>query len=831
MNTSCRPLRFSRALFALPMLALIGAHSAHAVCVSTTAQLYAKLAESEQQPDNVPYTIKLVQGFYGFGGYRDNPTSQFTLAGGYTDSSCTTRVINPDNTVIDFNGDGFLSIYQSTASPIGSVTIEGITFRNGEGVAFDSGKYNHVGADDPGNVVLRNVRFTNLTSNANGQNSVEYMPVELGSRKGSVSVINTVFDHLHQSLASTTCQAQISLDDAASVLMMFDSIETSGGQSFCINPDADGDTNIVQLFNSIIWSSDGLYGQYQPLHLGDGPDSAPLDVSLYSNTISGYDGPSTVQDFFTRSANPQDRPQWINPVAGAGGNYGLLPTSTAINSGFPVAIVGYPAIDIASNPRLVGATVDRGAVESPYVDTPSTVVTNTNDSGAGSLRAAMITANQFDNPDTITFSLPGCPSIIQLNSPLPIIHAPLTIDGYAGNPLAIPNGAANAFNASLCVVIEEANPGTILNGLAVDTTNGGLTLRGLAFGGFYNQVSIGGGSDHYISGNQFGGSVGGVNLAGANYNAVLVHGVQTGTVTIGGPTPGERNDIVQASKNGVMMDDTVTTGNCHIDNNLIGLMPDGVGERGNEYGIQLQNNHCSITRNRIAANLIDGIWINGGRFNTVQNNVFGLNGQGNSTLSYGWAVLIDGSNNNIGASQTVGYQPGLGNAISFMGDGGVHVNGVNNSVRANLIGFNGYAHDGSSPDIQLAAGANFGQPFAVVDSLNPPSPPLGTPQPATVKGHLDSGANSNYKIDVYYSETCAPNGRGHAEYYLGAAQVTTNANGHATFSVRVTLPVSAATSVLSLAATDDYANSSEIGTCFPVNANASDTIFANGFNP
>lgn len=833
MNIRRRPSRFARVLLALPLLALFAASAARAtsVCVSSSAQLQAKLAESALQAENAPYTIKLVQGTYNFGWGRVAPTSQFTLAGGYG-ANCSNRNIDPDNTVIDFGGNGFLEIFQATASPIASVTVEGITFRNGEGVSLEAGKYNHI-SDDAGNVSVRNSRFTALTSNPAGQYPPELIPVYLESRKGNVSIVNTVFDHLHQAVNGYACEATLELLDDASATLMFDSVDTSLGQSFCIYPDFDGGSNVVQVFNSIFWPSDGVYGEYQPLHFGDsGSDETPPDVSLYYNTIRGYDGGATVQDFFTRSANPQDNPQWISPIAGAGANYGLLPTSTSINSGFPSGIIPYPTIDIASNPRVVGGVADRGAVESPYVDTPSTIVTNTNDSGPGSLRAALATAGQFDNPDTITFSLPSCPAIIKLNSALPIIHAPLTIDGYANNPLAVPNSDPNAFNASLCVAIVETVPGSIISGLTVDTYSGGLTLRGIAFGGFFQQVSVLGGSDHYLSGNQFGGNIAGIPLAGANNNAIFVHGVESGTVTIGGPTPGDRNDIVNATRDGIFMDGTVTTSNCHINNNLIGLMPNGIGENGNEYGIELQNNHCEVSKNKIAANLIDGIWINGGRFNLIQGNVFGLNADGNATQSYGWAVRVDGSNNVIGAPQTVGYLPALGNAISFMGLGGILVNGINDSVRANLSSFNGNAHDGSAPDIKLAVGGNFQQPAAVIDSLAlPDGMPAGADKQAAVVGHLDSGANGTYRVDAYYSATCAPGGHGHAEYYLATQMVTTNAGGHATFSIPLTLPASPATSVLSLAATDNYANSSEMGACFAVGNGTDDTLFKNGFNP
>jgi hypothetical protein len=69
------------------------------------------------------------------------------------------------------------------------------------------------------------------------------------------------------------------------------------------------------------------------------------------------------------------------------------------------------------------------------------VVTNTANSGPGSLRQAIIDANTLAGADTITFAIPGAGTrIINLLSPLPDITGPLTIDGttqpgFAGSPL------------------------------------------------------------------------------------------------------------------------------------------------------------------------------------------------------------------------------------------------------------------------------------------------------------------------------------------------------------------------------------------------------------
>src|SRR5262245_36552765 len=62
-------------------------------------------------------------------------------------------------------------------------------------------------------------------------------------------------------------------------------------------------------------------------------------------------------------------------------------------------------------------------------------VDTTNDSGAGSLRQAILDANANPGPDTIAFNIPGGTAgetpvqTISLLSPLPTITSPVIIDG------------------------------------------------------------------------------------------------------------------------------------------------------------------------------------------------------------------------------------------------------------------------------------------------------------------------------------------------------------------------------------------------------------------
>jgi len=87
------------------------------------------------------------------------------------------------------------------------------------------------------------------------------------------------------------------------------------------------------------------------------------------------------------------------------------------------------------------------------------VVTNTNDSGAGSLRQAILDANGSAGADAITFNLSGCPCSIPLASRLDVNEA-LTINGPGAGQLALDGGGA-------VQVFQTANVPVTISGLTI----------------------------------------------------------------------------------------------------------------------------------------------------------------------------------------------------------------------------------------------------------------------------------------------------------------------------------------------------------------------------
>src|SRR5688572_22324033 len=110
----------------------------------------------------------------------------------------------------------------------------------------------------------------------------------------------------------------------------------------------------------------------------------------------------------------------------------------------------------------------------------TTVVTNTNNQGAGSLRDAILTANATSGLDTIVFNIQG-PGVKVINplTALPEITDPVVIDGttqpgYAGSPVVVLDGIGLSDAAGLLI----SASGSTVRGLAIGRfVNAGIILR------------------------------------------------------------------------------------------------------------------------------------------------------------------------------------------------------------------------------------------------------------------------------------------------------------------------------------------------------------------
>jgi hypothetical protein len=311
------------------------------------------------------------------------------------------------------------------------------------------------------------------------------------------------------------------------------------------------------------------------------------------------------------------------------------------------------------------------------------VVSTANDSGAGSLRQAILDANANPGADTISFNLSGTlPITIDLASALPAVTEPVVVDGtsqpgYSDRPVIELNGTAAGDGA---------------NGLVLQA--GSSVIRSLCV----NRFSGDGIRIESLGGNLIEG-----NFVGTDPTGTLSRGNGVGGVTIsdsalnrvGGTTAAARNLISGRNLAGVYITGRSATGNL-VQGNWIGTDVSGSAPLGNtNNGVlivgapdNLVGGQTPEARNVISGNGQSGVYLMGSAAtgNWVQGNFIGTDRTGTKALSN----KVDGVTIYRAPGNTIGgAEPGAGNVISGNGERGVYVNGTGadgNRVQGNLIG-------------------------------------------------------------------------------------------------------------------------------------------------
>jgi parallel beta-helix repeat protein len=354
----------------------------------------------------------------------------------------------------------------------------------------------------------------------------------------------------------------------------------------------------------------------------------------------------------------------------------------------------------------------------------STVVTTVSDSGAGSLRAAILAVNTQGPTaySAITFTVSGT---ITLASSLPAISAKVKLDAttapsYAGTTPVVELNA----NQNAGLVFAAGSAGSQLLGLAVDNASGngvtlnagyitlnrnyiGLNLAGAAFANAGDGVYVASTSSNDLIGLNASGAAGvvanvisgntgnGLSLHGSSGNTVVANRIGTnvaGAAAIGNGmngiwiTAGSNNNEI----GGTAFTDTATgnvnnpTGNKGTVTPVfvvppLGNLVSGNGQTGilidtNSQSNALNGNFVGTTANGDAAlgNAADGVWINGGADNSlvgcqfvnnpfVYYNVVDGNGANGLHITSTSLTIVQGNFFGISANNSV--------AVKNVGDG------------------------------------------------------------------------------------------------------------------------------------------------------------------
>ena len=392
----------------------------------------------------------------------------------------------------------------------------------------------------------------------------------------------------------------------------------------------------------------------------------------------------------------------------------LSPHALMLRTSFALALVSTVALLLAStfaNPlrartarptRLRSTREPRGPTEAPKPIAPFVFnVTNTNDSGSGSLRQAIMDANSMGG-GTIAFDiLPhGVVHTISPLTALPTITQSVLIDGYTEQGTTQnTNPPTMGINAVLLIELSGVNSGSNFGGLTINAPN--CTVRGLVINRF-----VGDGIRVCTDGNLFEGNFIGTNPAGTTAfgnGSGAVGGIVFGfcgtpaNCTIGGTTPAARNLISGNVGNGIALGSgsgntvqgnligTDITGTLALGNSLVGVTSGG--------GISnaLIGGTTVAARNNISANNRGIALASSSSNNTVQGNFIGTDVTGTVALSNsnGGVSLDTGSANDVigGLTTTPGTPPGnliSGNSGNFGVDLGTDVHGT--LVQGNIIG-------------------------------------------------------------------------------------------------------------------------------------------------
>ena len=442
-------------------------------------------------------------------------------------------------------------------------------------------------------------------------------------------------------------------------------------------------------------------------------------------------------------------------------------------------------------PANNAVAVNTNVVGGPF----SFVVTNTNDTGAGSLRQAILNANASVGADVISFAIPGVGvHTITPGSVLPTITDGVTVDG-ATQP---------GFNGTPII---ELNGNGLPTGITVSAAN--TTIRGLVINRFGGGIGIIGNSttNTIVQGNYIGTDATGTNALPNQDGIGIGNTITSPTNTlIGGTTAAARNVISGNSRAGVLL---ITGTDNRVLGNYIGTSADGLTDLGNGgSGVWIVSSGRTTVGESGAGNVISGnnqhgILVFSASGHVVNGNLIGTDPSGNTALPN----TLDGVRIESAANTEIGGIGGAGNVIRFNGGSGVIVMSpaAGNRIVGNSISDNGQLGIdlepvGVTPNDagDVDAGANSLQNFPVL-----------TAAAGGVEGSLNSIPNTTFRVEFFGNTVCDASGNGEGATFLGASSITTDANGNAT----IPLFTAAAGQFVTATATDSSNNTSEFSAC------------------
>ncbi len=432
-------------------------------------------------------------------------------------------------------------------------------------------------------------------------------------------------------------------------------------------------------------------------------------------------------------------------------------------------------------------------------------VTNTNDSGAGSLRQAILDANANSGADLILFELGSGVQTIRPTSALPAISDSVEINALGGATCA-------TMPPQPRVLLDGSAAGDRVPGFKIDADNSRIV-------GFYITnfdsfgISIG------VNNTEIACNVIGLNEQGAKAGQNSAGIVAFGNGNIIGRIGSLAGNVISGnSGSGIEIGSSADT---IIRGNFIGTSLDGSQARGNEFGgvevgFEATNTIVGGTtaadRNVISGNDGVGITLLGsGAGNRIIGNFIGLNAAGTGALpNINTGIdVFNSSGNTIG-----GIGQGEGNRIAFNGSRGITLNFQSrlNRILGNQIVGN------SGPALELldfqGEGAN-----DLIKSPTLAGALINTQNQLETQAVLSSTPDTTFLIEFFASATCGSAGTGEGETFLGSGTMRTNSDGNGLLDIAFDAAVPEGHQITATAtdnAGNDPANTSAFSDCVSV---------------
>ena len=497
-------------------------------------------------------------------------TGTIVLTSGALDINQSLTIQGPGPGSLTISGHNASRVFEIGTSPHATVSISGLTITNGtssnDPSDGDGGAIlNHLStltvttstfinnsAQNSGGAIANDGGILNVTASTfvNNRASTGGGAIAVATSRTSTVTDSTFTGNTAPSGSAVANQASLDDDDQASsgTLNIINATISGNGANALANASTG---TILNLSNTIAANNDTT-NCVGPIADGGGNLRWPSNDTSCPATVVG---------------DPK-----LGQLVNNGGptqTMALLRGSAAIDAGNN-AVVGLPTTDQRGLPRIQDgagngtATVDIGAFEIQRY-----VVSNTNDTGPGSLRQAIIDNNNSGD-GSIAFNIAGTgPFTIQPASPLPTLSEMVSIDGttqpgFAGTPLIVLNGS------------------NLSQGNGLHLAAGQSMVRGLVIGGFNGDgiiVDSANATEDLILGNDIGTDSTGTQPLGNSSDGILITGGASNN-TIGGTTAGAANTVAFNGKNGVTVASgtgNVIRGNSIFSNTRLGIDLGGDG--------------------------------------------------------------------------------------------------------------------------------------------------------------------------------------------------------------------------------------------------------------